>query len=78
MGPLTNLPPELLFGWVLWLAGGLVLMRWFRRRSEAPTSSQSTVRHIAPKVAARRERAAAPDAFSELHALLDPPDEPPR
>ena len=72
-----NLPPELVFGWVLWLAGGLVLMRWFRRRSEAPKHSQSTVRHIAPKIVARRGQA-APDAFTELHALLDPPDEPPR
>ena len=78
MGPLKNLPPELVFGWVLWLAGGLVLMRWFRRRSEAPPHSPSTVRHIAPKVVARRGQTAAPDAFSELHALLDPPDDPPR
>ena len=78
MGPLKNLPPELVLGWVLWLAGGLVLMRWFRRRSEAPTHSQSTVRHIAPKVGARRGPSAAPDAFAELHALLDPPDDPPR
>lgn len=77
MGPLKNLPPELVFGWVLWLAGGLVLMRWFRRRSEAPTHSQSTVRHIAPKGVVRRGQP-APDAFTELHALLDPPDDPPR
>ena len=87
MGPLKNLPPELVFGWALWLAGGLVLMRWFRRRSEAPTHSQSTVRHIAPKrdtrlsgvrPAAARPATAAPDAFAELHALLDAPDDPPR
>ena len=87
MGPLKNLPPELVFGWALWLVGGLVLMRWFRRRSEAPTHSQSTVRHIAPKSGAGvtgRQPAAArpghpsPDAFTELHALLDPPDDPPR
>ena len=76
MGPLKNLPPELVLGWVLWLAGGLVLMRWFRRRSEAPTHSPSTVRHIAPKVVPRRQT--TPDAFTELHALLDPPDDPPR
>jgi len=86
VGPLTNLPPELVFGWVLWLAGGVVLMRWFRRRSAAPTRSQSTVRHIAPKGDPRRsgsrpaaQRAqSSPDAFTELHALLDPPEEPPR
>jgi hypothetical protein len=86
VGSLKNLPPELVFGWVLWLAGGLVLMRWFRRRSEAPTHSRSTVRHIAPKddarVSSRRAAArpspASPDAFTELHALLDPPDDPPR
>ena len=86
MGPLTNLPPELVFGWALWLAGGVVLMRWFRRRSAAPTRSQSTVRHIAPKgdprlsgsrPAAQRAQA-SPDAFTELHALLDPPEEPRR
>lgn len=86
MGPLTNLPPELVVGWVVWLAGGLVLMRWFRRRSAAPTRSQSTVRHIAPKgdahqsgsrPAARRAQT-SPDAFTELHTLLDPPDDPPR
>jgi hypothetical protein len=86
VGALKNLPPELVLGWVLWLAGGVVLMRWFRRRSESPTLSQSTVRHIAPKNdalvsrrrAAVRPASAAPDAFTELHALLDPPDDPPR
>ena len=77
MGSLTNLPPELVFGWVLWLAGGLVLMRWFRRRSEAPTRSPSTARHIAPKGNARRV-SGSPDAFTDLHVLLDPPDDPPR
>lgn len=87
MGPLTTLPPELVFGWVLWLAGGLLLMRWFRQRSAAPTHSQSTVRHIAPKGDARpagrqpvapRRTQTSPDVFTELHTLLDPPDDPPR
>jgi hypothetical protein len=87
VGALKNLPPELVFGWVLWLAGGLVLMRWFRRRSEAPTHSKSTVRHIAPNGDARRPghrpvavrpAPVSPDAFTELHTLLDSPDDPPR
>ena len=80
-----SLPPELVFGWALWLAGGLVLMRWFRRRSQAPARPHSTVRHIAPKgqsVSGSRPLArrapSAPDAFTELHALLDPPEEPRR
>jgi len=85
VGALTNLPPELVFGWALWLAGGLVLMRWFRSRSQSPSRAQSTVRHIAPKGqsasssrAVVRRGPAAPDAFTELHALLDPPEEPRR
>ena len=80
-----NLPPELVFGRALWLAGGLVLMRWFRRRSEAPARPHTTVRHIAPKGQSAsssrpvpRRGPAAPDAFTELHALLDPPEEPRR
>jgi hypothetical protein len=86
VGSLTNLPPELVVGWVVWLAGGLVLMRWFRRRSAAPTRPQSTVRQIAPKSeahlsgsrpAARRAQT-SPDAFTELHTLLDRPEDPPR
>jgi hypothetical protein len=83
---LTNLPPELVFGWALWLAGGVVLMRWFRRRSQAPPRSHTTVRNIAPRPDLRLPggRPApgavrpAPDAFTELHTLLDPPDDQPR
>lgn len=33
MGPLTDLPPELVAGWCLWFLGGLVLLIWFWRAS---------------------------------------------
>jgi hypothetical protein len=36
MTPTDTLPPEVIAVWALWLMGGLVLMLWFRRRSEAP------------------------------------------
>ncbi len=33
MNTLNDLPPALVVGWTIWLAGGLILMIWFRRRS---------------------------------------------
>lgn len=36
MTPPDTLPPEVIAVWALWLMGGLGLMLWFRRRSEAP------------------------------------------
>ncbi len=36
MGALTELPPELVLGWALWIVGGLLLTMWFVRRSASP------------------------------------------
>lgn len=33
MGTMTQLPPELVLGWALWIIGGLLLTLWFVRRS---------------------------------------------
>lgn len=86
MGALSNLPPELVVGWALWLAGGVALMLWFRRRSRAPQRpmSASAVHRVPPTGAMRLSgtRPAAPrnagvrtpDAFAELQSLLDPQD----
>lgn len=78
MGPLTELalPPELLAGWALWLAGGLVLMLWFRRRSAPAPPPVVTVRQPPVRMAPTRPPAPKPpaeDPFAELHALLDEP-----
>lgn len=43
MGPLNELPPELLIGWSLWVGGGLLLMLWFVRHSASPR-----FRHVPP------------------------------
>lgn len=110
MGPLNELPPELVVGWALWVAGGLLLMMWFWRRTgvrgrdlapplphggvarlsgthtvagrtasgtHAAARSLSGSRAVAPKAPAP-PAAAPPDAFAELRALLDQPDDPPR
>lgn len=85
MGALSDLPPELLAGWALWLAGGLALMLWFRHRSARPRPPVSAPR-MPPTGAMRLSgtRPAAsrpsgvrppPDAFSELQSLLDPTDD---
>lgn len=121
MGPLTELPRELVVGWALWVVGGALLITWFWRRSAAarprevapplphggvaklsgthtaagrsPSSAQagtgrnlsgshstagrssSATRAAAPKTASA---AHPPDAFAELRALLDQPEDPPR
>jgi hypothetical protein len=85
MGALTDLPPELLAGWALWLAGGLALMLWFRHRSARPrppvnpprmpptgTMRLSGTRPAASRPSGVRSR---PDTFAELQSLLDRPDE---
>jgi hypothetical protein len=111
MGPLNELPPELVVGWVLWIAGGLLLMMWFWRRSgtartrdaapplahggvarlsgthtvagrsasgtHAAARSLSGSRAVAPK-SPSASSVQPPDAFAELRALLDQPDDPPR
>jgi hypothetical protein len=43
MGALTELPPELVLGWALWIIGGLLLTMWFVRRSASPR-----MREVAP------------------------------
>lgn len=85
MGALSDLPPELLAGWALWLAGGLALMLWFRHRSARPGPPPDS--HRLPPTGAMRlsgTRPAAsrpsgvrppPDAFAELESLLDPQNE---
>jgi hypothetical protein len=121
MGALTELSPELVVGWGLWVGGGLLLTLWFVRRSrstrlrdvspEAPhvaAARMSGTHAVAARpmsgthaVAGRRvsgthpaaarhqsgTRAAAsqsqssvnvPDAFAELRALLDQPEDPPK
>ncbi len=52
MGALSDLPPELVVGWALWVIGGLLLMMWFVRRSAA-----TRTREVAPPLPAA---AAAP------------------
>jgi hypothetical protein len=86
MGALSNLPPELVAGWALWVAGGVALMLWFRRRSRAPQRpmSASGVHRVPPTGAmrlsgtrpavSRPSGVRTPDAFSELQSLLDPQD----
>lgn len=109
MGPLNELPPELVVGWALWVAGGLLLTMWFWRRTAnargreiAPPPHGGVARLSGTHAAAGRPsgtHAAArslsgsrpavpkaptasavhpPDAFAELRALLDTPDDPPR
>ena len=111
MGSLNELPPELVVGWALWVAGGLLLMMWFwrrtgtgRTRDVAPPLPHGGVARLSGShaVAGRSasgthatgrslsgSRAAAPrspakpavpppDAFAELRALLDQPEDPPR
>ena len=113
MGPLNELPPELVVGWALWVAGGLLLTMWFWRRSTtsrardmAPPLPHGGVARLsgthavagrtasgshaaARSLSGTRAAAAAPkapsasavhppDAFAELRALLDQPDDPPR
>ncbi|MCC7243029.1 MAG: hypothetical protein IT180_13965 [Acidobacteria bacterium] len=86
MGSLTDLPPELVLGWAFWMVGGLVLMLWFRRRSAAaprhaptprpvPSPASSVRRSGVRPVAARPASPPADDPFSELHTLLDEPDQ---
>lgn len=43
MNTLKNLPPALVAGWIIWLAGGLILMIWFRRRSAPRRPAPSDV-----------------------------------
>lgn len=86
MGPLTNLPPQLLAGWALWLVGGLLLMLWFRRRSTPALRPVVTVRPPVVPASSRQSGVRVPaarppappsppddDPFAELHALLDDP-----
>lgn len=109
MGTLTELPPELVVGWALWVIGGLLLVTWFWRRGArartrdasppmphggktklsgthaaagrqsgshaAAARSLSGSRPVAPKAPPAIQ---PPDAFAELRALLDQPDDPPR
>jgi len=85
MGALSDLPPELLAGWALWLAGGLALMLWFRHRSARPGPPSSgprvpptgAMRLSGTRPAASRPSGVRPasDPFSELQSLLDAPDD---
>ncbi len=79
MGPLTELPAELVAGWCLWFLGGLGLLIWFWRAS-APRMAeppppvvirQSGVRQSAVRQSGVRPKP-SPDAFSELEGLLEP------
>ena len=78
MGTLMDLPLSVpvVAGWGFWLATGLVLLVWARRAREADLRYEG-IRSVARPVAPRPrtgERAArpAPDAFSELQAMLEP------
>ncbi|MCC7033581.1 MAG: hypothetical protein IT179_12200 [Acidobacteria bacterium] len=80
MGALSELPPALLAGWALWLAGGLALMLWFRHRSARPAPPPAghgvpptgTMRLSGTRPApARSGVRRPPDAFAELQSLLD-------
>lgn len=85
MGALSNLPPELVVGWALWVAGGVALMLWFRRRSARPRHPASahrspptgTMRLSGTRPAATRPSSVRPppDAFSDLQSLLDSQDQ---
>ena len=109
MGALTELPPELLVGWALWVIGGLLLTAWFLRRSASPRTRElapplpqgggarvSSTHAVAgrnpsgtpgatgrsssgsPAAAKAPSVVHPPDAFDELRALLDRPEDPPR
>jgi len=121
MGALTELPPELVVGWALWVVGGLLLTMWFMRRSgptrlrdippepahTAPPRMSGTqavavrpvsgthavagrrvsgthpaagrsLSGIRPAASQSQSSTSVPDAFAELRALLDHPEEPPR
>lgn len=84
MGPLTELPPELVAGWCLWFLGGLVLLLWFWRAS-APRMvppppvvirqsgvRSSGVRQSGVRQSGVRPPKLSPDAFTELQGLLEP------
>jgi hypothetical protein len=79
VGALSDIPSGLLVGWTIWLAGGLLLMVWFRRRS-APrlhrpsraSAASSAGRRPLPRPPTRPS--ARTDAFDELQSLLDPPE----
>jgi hypothetical protein len=84
MGPLTELPPELVAGWCLWFVGGLVLLIWFWRASAPGTVPpppvvirqsgvrSSGVRQSGVRQSGVRPPRPSPDAFSELQGLLEP------
>ena len=82
MGTLTLLSLPMMVGWAGWLAVGLALAMWARRARAAslaipmyrPSSPRPTT--VRPSSRARPPVAPAPspDAFSELQALLDPPE----
>ena len=65
MGPLTELPPELVAGWCLWFLGGLALLLWFWRASAPRMTTppppvvirQSGVRQSAVRQSAVRQSA---------------------
>jgi len=109
MGALTELPPELLVGWALWVIGGLLLTAWFLRRGASPRTRElapplpqggggglssthagagrnppgktgATGRSLSASPAATKAPSVVPppDAFAELRALLDRPEDPPR
>ena len=113
MGALSQLPPELVVGWALWIVGGLLLTLWFMRRSTparlrdvpapapVPAAAHLSGAHAGARpvsgsyaahgralgavaVAERPSPGSRPvavpplqshDAFAELRALLDQPEE---
>jgi len=78
VGALSDLPPELVVGWAIWLAGGLALMLWFRRRSTTPPRQPARSRGAAESTSAVVPATPpADDAFAELRALLDEPEQRP-
>jgi hypothetical protein len=85
MGPLTDLPAELVAGWCLWFLGGLGLLIWFWRasapRMAAPPPPvvirqsgvrSSGVRQSGVRQSGVRPPKPSPDAFTELQGLLEP------
>lgn len=85
MGPLTDLPAELVAGWCLWFLGGIGLLIWFWRASAPGMAAppppvvvrQSGVRSSGVRPGGARQSGVrpprpTPDAFSELQGLLDP------
>ena len=75
MGPLTDLPAELVAGWCLWFLGGIGLLIWFWRASApgvAPPPPPVVIRQSGVRSSAVRPPRPAADAFSELQGLLDP------